>query len=125
MTTPRRDEIRTTTFDASESNIIDTPHGDGTTLTGYPIVFDAPTVIREGQREFRESIAPGALKRTLQGGGKHVQVLLDHGQHDGLLGLPLGKPSIMRTDSYGLYTEVPLAPTSFAPDLAALIRSGA
>jgi HK97 family phage prohead protease len=121
----RKIETRSTTIDASESNIINTEHGDGMTLAGYPIVFDQPTVISEGGRQFRETIAPGALKRTLQGGGKHVQVLLDHGIHAGLLGLPLGTPTVMRTDSYGLYAEVPLAPTSFAPDLAALIRSGA
>src|SRR5215217_9401127 len=122
MSKPRQIETRTTTLDVSEARVVEAPNGNGTVLVGYPVVFDTETTIREGGREFRESFTRGSLKQTLLGDGKNAVVMFDHGTHPWVGSLPLGRPSVMRTDDHGLYVEVPLSDTSYNRDLAVLIR---
>lgn len=99
--------------------------GDGRTLTGYPIVFNTPTEINSWEGRFIERIAPTALDKTLTERGDKVKVLFNHGMDPEIGDKPLGKPTVMRTDSSGLYVEVPLSDTSYNRDLLALIRDGA
>lgn len=99
---------------------------DANTLYGYLAVFDQETEInsaREGH--FVERIRPGAFKQTLDRNGHRVKILFDHGLDPSVGNKPLGKPSVMREDEFGLYVEVPLDDTSYNRDLKASLKSGA
>lgn len=98
---------------------------DGNTLVGYAAKFDSPTLINSWEGRFIERIAPGAFKKTLKERGDKVKVLFNHGQDPSVGERPLGKPSVIREDEYGLYVEVPLDDTSYNQDLKASLASGA
>ncbi len=99
--------------------------GDGRTLVGYVAPFNSPTVINSWEGKFREVIAPGAFKRTLQRKGTDFAVLFNHGLDSRTGQWPLGTPTVVREDATGLYVEVPLSDTSYNNDLAALLRDKA
>lgn len=119
MDAPRDDLIRAN-VDVRAADIT-----DGRTMTGYPIVFDTWTTINSWEGEFKERIAPGALKKTLRESGDKVKILFNHGMDPQIGDKPLGRASVMRTDANGLYVEVPLSDTSYNQDLLALMRDGA
>lgn len=98
---------------------------DGRTLTGYAAVFDRWTEINSWEGHFRERIARGAFKRTLQNNRNQIKVLFNHGMDPTIGDKPLGKPRTMREDDKGLYVEVPLDETSYNSDIIASLRSGA
>jgi HK97 family phage prohead protease len=98
---------------------------DGRTMTGYPIVFDQWTTINSWEGEFKERIAPGALRKTLRENSHAVKVLFNHGMDPSIGDKPLGRASVMRADAHGLYVEVPMSDTSYNDDLIALMRDGA
>lgn len=100
------------------------PIVEGRTLTGYPIVFNSWTTINSWEGQFKERVAPTALRKTLKESSDQIKVLFNHGM--GPMGdMPLGKPTVMRTDDRGLYVEVPLSETTYNDDLLALMRDGA
>jgi len=118
---PTHDLIRMVPVDASELRT----EGDGRTLIGYPIVFNQPTMIRSWEGDFVETIAPGAVKKTLRENGANIKVLFNHGGDPQIGNKPLGKPRVQREDKKGLYVEVPLSETSYNADVSTLIRDGA
>ena len=120
---PRQLKIETRTTPLDDSSVV--AGNDGTTLVGYPIVFDTWTEIHDLSGRYRERISPAALKKTLADNGDRVRVQFDHGTHPTIGSLPLGKPSVMHTDKRGLYVEVPPSDTSYNADLKALLRDGA
>lgn len=96
----------------------------GNTMYGYAAVFNQ--VEEFWTREFgtiREKWAPGAFKKSLKDTADQVVVMFNHGQ--GANGFPLGRASVLREDSRGLYVEVPLPDTSYNRDLKELLRAGA
>jgi HK97 family phage prohead protease len=95
------------------------------TLHGYAARFNEETVINGWEGHFRERIAPGAFRKTLEDRGGKVKVLFNHGFDPSIGDKPLGKPSVQREDDTGLYVEVPLDDTSYNKDLVASLRSGA
>ncbi len=95
------------------------------TLSGYAAVFNQDTLIDSWEGRFYERLSPGAFKKTIQENGHKVRALFDHGMDPSIGNKPLGKPSTMREDDYGLYVEVPLDDTSYNRDLVASLRSGA
>jgi HK97 family phage prohead protease len=119
----RDDLIRMVPFDAAEMRA---DGDDGSTLVGYPIVFNQWTEINgEWNGAFLERIAPGAVTKTLKDGGDRVKVLFNHGFDPQIGDKPLGKPAVMQARDYGLYVEVPLSDTSYNADLRALLKDGA
>lgn len=99
---------------------------DGRTLVGYAAVFNRWTEIDSWfEGHFLERVAPGAFRNTLAKRGDRVKVLFDHGFDPSIGNKPLGKPSRMVEDDEGLFTETPLARTSYNEDLIELLRSGA
>ena len=92
---------------------------EGNKLHGYAAVFNQPS---ENLGGFREYIAPGAFKRTLDS-NEDVRALLDHDTR-----LVLGRRSAgtlrLHEDTRGLAVEIDLPSTSYARDAAELIRRG-
>jgi hypothetical protein len=122
MEHPREDLIRMTVIEAAE--LRDTS-GDGNTLVGYPIVFNRWTEISGWEGNFLERIDPAAVKKTLQERSDQVKVLFNHGFDPQIGDKPLGKPALIEGRDYGLWTETPLADTSYNKDLKELLRVGA
>lgn len=84
--------------------------GDGRTLEGYAAVFNSPARIFERGQEFDEQIAPGAFQRSLNDANKSKVLLqFDHGQHNLIGTMPIGKITDLREDSHGLYVEARLS----------------
>jgi HK97 family phage prohead protease len=117
---PRDDLIRM----ARGSTLETRAEGDGRLLFGYAAMFNKDTTINSWEGNFIERIAPGAFKRSLRNSGD-IQVLFNHGMDPSIGDKPLGSYSVLREDSEGLYAEVPLSPTSYNEDLAALITDKA
>lgn len=116
---PREDLIRMTPGPSLRQD------EDGALLVGYAAVFNDWTEIDSWEGKFRERIAPGAFRKTLQERGDKIKVLFNHGMDPSIGNKPLGRPREMKERTRGLYVEVPLDDTSYNADIKALLRSGA
>jgi len=118
---PRDDLIRMNgSFEVRASG-----EGDGRTLHGYAAMFNEDTEIHSWEGDFIERIAPGAFKRTLKNNGDAVKILFNHGMDPQIGDKPLGRASVLKEDSTGLYVEVPLSRTSYNEDIIALLEDRA
>jgi len=97
----------------------------GRLMFGYAAVFDTWTEIDSWEGTFKERIAKGAFRKSLDLDRDNIQVLFNHGFDFSIGDKPLGKPREMREDKDGLYVEVPLSRTSYNEDIIALLRDGA
>ncbi|MCP2327601.1 HK97 family phage prohead protease [Hamadaea flava] len=80
--------------------------GDGRTLEGYAAVFNSPTLIRDAQGDFYETILPGAFTRSL---AQRTPVLQwDHGKDPRIGQVPIGKIEEIREDARGLFVRARL-----------------
>jgi HK97 family phage prohead protease len=82
---------------------------DGRTLRGHGAVFNEWTVIDSWEGRFRERIAPGAFRKTLQENGANVRLQFDHGQHPLIGSLPIGSIRKLKEDGQGLFVEARLS----------------
>jgi HK97 family phage prohead protease len=92
--------------------------GDGMTFEGYAAVFNSES---EDLGGFREFIAPGAFKRSLQSRNE-VKLLWNHDSGEPLASVRGGTLKLTE-DARGLKVEARLANTSRGRDVAELIRS--
>lgn len=92
--------------------------GDGMTFEGYAAVFNAES---EDLGGFREFIAPGAFKRSLQSRNE-VKLLWNHDAGEPLASVRGGTLKLTE-DARGLKVEARLANTTRGRDVAELIRS--
>jgi len=92
--------------------------GDGMTFEGYAAVFNSES---EDLGGFREFIAPGAFKRSLQSRNE-VKLLWNHDAGEPLASVRGGTLKLTE-DARGLKVEARLANTSRGRDVAELIRS--
>lgn len=97
----------------------------GNVMVGYPIVFNSWTEVSGWEGNFMERIAPTAVAKTLNERGDQVKVLFNHGMDPQIGDKPLGKPKRMVVDATGLWTETPLANTSYNADMRELMNIGA
>jgi HK97 family phage prohead protease len=104
MTAPRDDLVRSAPFALERAD-----GDDGLTLTGHGAVFNEWTTIDSWEGRFRERIAPGAFRKTLQENGSRVRLQFDHGQHPLIGSLPIGSIRKLKEDSHGLFVEARLA----------------
>lgn len=104
MAAPRDDLVRSAPFALERAD-----GDDGLTLTGHGAVFNEWTTIDSWEGRFRERIAPGAFKKTLQENGSRVRLQFDHGQHPLIGSLPIGSIRKLKEDSRGLFVEARLA----------------
>lgn len=97
---------------------------DGLTLRGHGAVFNEWTTIDSWEGRFRERIAPGAFKRTLQHNGTRVRLQFDHGQHPLIGSLPIGAIRTLKEDSRGLFVEARLADNWLVQPVREAIANG-
>jgi HK97 family phage prohead protease len=97
---------------------------DGLTLRGHGAVFNEWTVIDSWEGRFRERIAPGAFKKTLQENGARVRLQFDHGQHPLIGSLPIGAIRKLKEDRQGLYVEARLADNWLVQPVREAIENG-
>lgn len=125
---PRDDLMRRVEWDAGKVEFRasqDPDDGRLGTLQGYAAVFNTDTLIDSWEGRFYERLMPGAFRKTLEERGDKIKILFDHGMDPSIGNKPLGKPSRMEEDDYGLWVEVPLDDTSYNRDIVASLRSGA
>lgn len=64
--------------------------GDGLTLDGYAAVFNRETIIDSWEGRFKETIAPGAMKKSFRENPPKIQ--FDHGHHPLIGSIPIAAP---------------------------------
>lgn len=94
--------------------------GDGRTFRGYAAVFDSRS---EDLGGFRETIRPGAFRKSLRERAANHKMFLNHNQ-DMLLGTTRAKTLRLVEDDKGLLAEDDLPDTTTGRDLAVLTARG-
>jgi HK97 family phage prohead protease len=95
--------------------------GDGRTVVGIAVPFDAPTPIRDASGSYTELFRRGAFAKTISERGDRVKFLAQHDRR----AMPLGRATLLREDAAGLYAEFRVSQTRDGDDALALIRDGA
>ncbi len=95
--------------------------GDGRTVVGIAVPFDAPTSIRDASGSYMEVFRRGAFAKTIRERGDRVKFLAQHDRR----AMPLGRATLLREDATGLYAEFRVSQTRDGDDALALIRDGA
>lgn len=106
-------EVRTNTVDFEIRS-----EGDGMTFTGYASVFNSSS---EDLGGFREFVAPGAFKRSLQSRNE-IKLLWNHDTNEPLASVRGGSLQLQE-DGYGLKVTAKLPNTTRGRDVAELLRS--
>jgi HK97 family phage prohead protease len=95
--------------------------GDGRTVVGLAVPFDSPTEINDLSGRYHESFRRGSFARTIAERGQRVKFLAMHDHKT----LPLGRATVLREDTHGLYGEFRVSATSAGDETLELIRDGA
>lgn len=95
--------------------------GDGRTVVGIAVPFDAPAGIRDHSGEYVEVFRRGSFARTIAERGDRVKFLAQHDRRT----LPLGRAQTLREDASGLYGEFRVSKTQHGDEALELIRDGA
>jgi HK97 family phage prohead protease len=94
--------------------------GDGRTVSGIAVPFNQPAQVGR----FTETFARGSFGRTIaERGPERVKFFAQHGHQVGKL--PIGRATMLREDSAGLYAELRVSETRDGDEALALIRDGA
>jgi len=107
-------EIRTTNTDFE----LRAEGGDGMTFSGYASVFNSSS---EDLGGFREFVAPGAFKRSLQARNE-IKLLWNHDTSEPLASVRGGSLQLVE-DNHGLKVTAKLPNTTRGRDVAELLRS--
>jgi uncharacterized protein len=95
--------------------------GDGRTIHGIAVPWDAPAEIREGGWRFTETFRRGAFTKTISERGP--QAVKSFAKHQ-RASLPIGRASVLREDPVGLYTELRVSKTVAGDEVLELVRDG-
>lgn len=90
-------------------------------IEGYAAVFDQPTVIQDWFGGYRETIAPGAFKKTIR--EADVRALFNHNP-DWVLGRNKAGTLTLKEDDHGLAVTIHPPDTAVARDLVESMRRG-
>jgi HK97 family phage prohead protease len=93
---------------------------DGLTFSGYAAVFDSES---EDLGGFRETIAPGAFKRSLGQKRDDIKMFLNH-NWDILLASRKAGSLQLKEDAYGLHVDAEFVDTAEARNVSALVQRG-
>ena len=88
-------------------------------VAGIAVPFGA---VAEIAGRFSEAFIKGSFARTIRERGDRVRLLA---LHDGVNRLPLGRATVLREDSAGLYAELRVSKTQAGDDVLELVRDGA
>lgn len=94
---------------------------DGRTVTGVAVPFGTPAVVNDGYGSYQEEFRRGAFARTIAERGNRVKVLAQHNRQ----AMPIGRATLLREDSTGLYAELRISATAAGDEALELIRDGA
>ena len=94
--------------------------GDGLKFSGYAAVFDSES---EDLGGFRETIAPGAFKRSLGQRKDDIKMFLNH-NWDILLASRKAGSLQLKEDAYGLHVDATFVDTQEARNVSALVARG-
>jgi len=117
-------EFRTVHIPLTLEERADAVAGEPVRFSGYAAVFNSPSERLWDPRngDFVETISPGAFTRSLSRGGD-VRMYLNHNS-DMVLASTRSETMILTEDARGLRVDATLPDTSYAQDLANLMRSG-
>lgn len=93
---------------------------EGRTFSGYAAVFDSES---EDLGGFRETIAPGAFKMSLNQRKQDLKAFVNH-DWGRLLATRKAGTLVLREDAYGLHVEMQLPDTQDGRDIGALTARG-
>lgn len=94
---PPMASVREAAFNLVRDPTVDGQPDDGLTLDGYGAVFNAPTIIDSWEGRFRETIAPGSMKRSFRETPPKIQY--DHGRHPLIGSIPIASLQSITEDS--------------------------
>ncbi|MEE2056607.1 HK97 family phage prohead protease [Rhodococcus artemisiae] len=94
---------------------------DGRTLVGIAVPYDTPTDIRDYSGTYSEQFRFGAFERTIRERGDRIKLLSLHDR----LKLPIGRATLLREDTAGLYGEWRVSKTEAGDEVLELVRDGA
>ena len=94
--------------------------GDGRTVYGLAVPFDAPTPIRDRSGTYDEVFRMGAFTETIRERGDRVKFLANHNREV----FPLGRATMLREDPAGLIGEFRVSATAAGDEALELIRDG-
>lgn len=95
--------------------------GDGRTIHGILVPFNRTARVSDGGPFYNEGFRRGAFTRTIQHKGDRVKLL---SQHQARMN-PLGRATLLREDSAGLYGEFRVSATAAGDEALELVRDGA
>lgn len=93
--------------------------GEGRTVAGIVVPFDTEARVSDGGRPYTERFKKGAFARTIKHRGDRVKLLM---QHDS--GEPIGRATLLREDSAGLYGEFRVSAVPPGDQALELVRDG-
>ncbi len=95
---------------------------DGRTVAGICVPWGTPTRVRDASGPaYDEAFARGSFARTIAERSDRVKFLAMHNSRS----MPLGRATLLREDSKGLYGEFRVSATPAGDDALELIRDGA
>lgn len=95
--------------------------GDGRTIHGIVVPFDRVAIVSDGGPAYEEAFQRGAFAKTIAERGDRVKLLLHHNRTAN----PLGRASLLREDSVGVYGEFRVSKTTAGDEAIELARDGA
>lgn len=95
--------------------------GTGRTVHGIIVPFDRVARVSDGGRPYDEAFQRGAFAKTIGERGARVKLLSHHNARSN----PLGRATLLREDSAGLYGEFQVSNTRAGDEALELIRDGA
>lgn len=94
---PRTDLLREAPFGLVRAAAAGDGPGDGLTLDGYAAVFKRESVIDSWEGRFKETIAPGSMKKSFRERPPKIQ--FDHGKHPLIGSIPIAAVESVSEDS--------------------------
>lgn len=95
--------------------------GEGRTVFGLLVPWNRSAEVDDGTGRYIERFVPGAFTRTIAERGDRVKVRAQHQRFP----LPVGRFTLLRQDSAGLYGEATVSKTPLGDEVLELVRDGA
>lgn len=96
---------------------------DGRTICGIACPYGEESEVADfpGGPRYREQFAHGSFSRTIRERGSRVKALAMHQRQT----LPIGRATLLREDTRGLYAELRISRTDLGDQVLELVRDGA